>query len=107
MKPNIMASSLKNLINRFTPNASNADLSTSGFSKAKTAAQLFPQTDPTLDGEECLHDCETCTISYPRKFSIDQDEELFGRVKGWSRHVLCATGKTDWVCILAVRKLMQ
>jgi hypothetical protein len=95
-----MASSLKNLINRFTPNASSADLSSSGFSTAKTPTQLFPQTEPALDGEECLHDCESCTIKYPRKFNIDEDDQLYGLVKGWSRHILCATGKTDWVCAL-------
>jgi hypothetical protein len=90
-----MAVSLKGLLNRFTPNASSSDLS--GFAKARTAEQLFPITDPAIDGEECLKDCETCTIHYPSKFSIDEKEMLYGRIKGWSRHILCATGKTDWV----------
>jgi len=58
---------------------------------------LFPSVDPAIDGEEYLHDCETCTIQYPKKFSIDETEKLYGRVKGWSTHVVVATGKTDWV----------
>lgn len=88
---------LKNLVNRFTPNVSSADLSNSGFSTAKTPTQLFTKTDPELDGEECLRDCESCTVKYPRKFDIDEDDKLYGRIQGWSRHILCATGKTDWV----------
>ena len=90
-----MAASLKGLLNRLTPNASTSDLS--GFSKAKAPTQLFPQTNPAEDGDECLHDCETCTIHLPKNFKIDEDEALFGHVKGWSRHIVCATGKTDWV----------
>lgn len=99
-KARTMAASLKGLLNRFTPNASSSDLS--GFTKARTAQQLFPTTDPAIDGEECLRDCDTCTIHYPNKFSIDETEVLFGRIKGWSRHILCATGKTDWVCKLNI-----
>lgn len=36
-------------------------------------------------------------MHFPRGFKIDEVEELYGHVKGWSRHILCATGKTDWV----------
>jgi hypothetical protein len=90
-----MTSSLKGLLSRFTPNASSTNLA--GFTKAKTAAELFPKTDPDLDGEECLRDCESCSVHLPRGFKIDETEELYGQVKGWSRHILCATGKTDWV----------
>ncbi|KAK3063537.1 hypothetical protein LTR53_018866, partial [Teratosphaeriaceae sp. CCFEE 6253] len=39
----------------------------------------------------------TCTIHYPRKFAIDEDDKLYGHVSGWDRHLLVATGKTDWV----------
>lgn len=95
---------LKNLVNRFTPNASSADLSSSGFSTAKTSTQLFTKTDPDLDGEECLRDCESCTVKYPRKFDIDEDDKLYGHIQGWSRHILCATGKTDWVRDVADEK---
>lgn len=57
---------------------------------------LFPKVDPAIDGEDCEHDCESCTIRYPAKWSIDEDEELYGYVKGWSTHMLVATGKSDW-----------
>ncbi|KAG9251486.1 sucrase/ferredoxin domain-containing protein [Emericellopsis atlantica] len=61
------------------------------------AAALFPKVDPAVDGEECLHDCRSCTIRYPRKFDIDEEDDLYGQVKAWSTHMLVATGKTDWV----------
>jgi hypothetical protein len=28
---------------------------------------------------------------------VDQEDELYGHVNGWSTHLLVATGKTDWV----------
>nr|POE47061.1 actin patches distal protein 1 [Quercus suber] len=68
-----------------------------GFSTAKAIGALFTQTNPDTDGEECLHDCATCTVKYPRKFAIDEEDKLYGEIKGWSRHLLVATGKTDWV----------
>lgn len=67
------------------------------FTKAPTATSLFPGTDPAIDGEDCLHDCETCTIKYPAKFSIDEEDQLYGHVGGWDTHLVVATGKTDWV----------
>jgi len=67
------------------------------FSKANRTEDLFPTTDPAVDGDECLHDCASCTVKYPRKFDIDETEELYGHVKGFSTHLLVATGKTDWV----------
>lgn len=57
---------------------------------------LFPKVDPTVDGEDCEHDCESCTVRYPAKWSIDEKEELYGHVKGWATHLVVATGKTDW-----------
>ncbi|KIE03640.1 sucrase/ferredoxin domain containing protein, partial [Metarhizium majus ARSEF 297] len=70
-----------------------------GGGKASTPAydQLFEKTDPQKDGEECLHDCDGCTVRYPRGFKIDEEDVLYGQVKGWSTHVLVGTGKTDWV----------
>lgn len=59
--------------------------------------KLFPQTDPALDGEDCLHDCADCSVVLPNGFSIDEKEELYGHVKGWATHLVVATGKTDWV----------
>lgn len=66
-----------------------------GFAKAPDGA-LFPKVDPAVDGEECAHDCESCTIKYPAKFKIDEDEKLYGHVNGWATHMLVATGRTDW-----------
>ncbi|KAH8725085.1 Sucrase/ferredoxin-like-domain-containing protein [Phaeosphaeriaceae sp. PMI808] len=74
------------------------------FSKATKTEQLFPNTDPTIDGDDCLHDCSSCSIKYPRKFDIDETEELYGHVKGWSTHLIVATGKTDWVRDVADEK---
>ncbi|KAI0133610.1 Sucrase/ferredoxin-like-domain-containing protein [Xylariales sp. AK1849] len=59
--------------------------------------ELFAPTTPEVDGEDCTHDCESCHINYPRNFKIDESDLLYGHVKGWSTHVLVATGKTDWV----------
>ena len=96
-----MSSGISSFIKRgtsfFTPNASSANLSNSeGFVYAPEGT-LFPKVDPTVDGEDCLHDCESCTIHYPAKFKVDEDERLYGHVKGWATHMLVATGKTDWV----------
>lgn len=73
--------------------ASGAD----GFKSVSSHDSLFPRVDPAVDGEECLHDCATCTIKYPSKFDVDQEDELYGHVNGWATHLLVATGKTDWV----------
>jgi hypothetical protein len=74
------------------------------FAKATKTEQLFPTTDPAVDGDECLHDCSSCTVKYPRKFEIDETEELFGHVKGFNTHLIVATGKTDWVRDVADEK---
>lgn len=68
-----------------------------GFSTAKGFEALFPPTKPEVDGDECLHDCASCSISYPKKFKIDDEDHLYGAINGWSRHLVVATGKTDWV----------
>ena len=72
----------------------------------ETARQgdLFPKTDPAIDGEDCLHDCDSCTAHLPSKFSIDESDELYGQVKGWQTHLIVATGKTDWVRDVADEK---
>ncbi|RDH39735.1 hypothetical protein BDQ94DRAFT_177074 [Aspergillus welwitschiae] len=64
---------------------------------APSADTLFPKTDPAVDGEECLHDCASCTVKYPAKFDVDQEDNMYGNINGWSTHVLVATGKSDWV----------
>ncbi|TLD26705.1 hypothetical protein PspLS_04487 [Pyricularia sp. CBS 133598] len=65
---------------------------------------LFPKTAPAVDGEDCDHDCDSCTVKYPKNFSIDTEDVLYGHVKGWSTHLLVATGKTDWVRDVADEK---
>ncbi|KAK7931394.1 hypothetical protein PG985_002106 [Apiospora marii] len=65
--------------------------------EAASARALFPATDPTVDGDACLHDCDSCHIAFPRGFKIDEADLLYGHIKGWSTHVLVATGKSDWV----------
>ena len=62
-----------------------------------SARSLFAATDAAVDGEACLHDCDSCHVAYPRGFKIDEADVLYGHVKGWSTHLLVATGKTDWV----------
>ena len=94
-----MSSKISSLIGQarsyLTPNTSSENLS-GKFAKAPEGT-LFPKVDPANDGENCDHDCESCTIKYPAKFSIDEDEKLYGHVKGWATHALVATGKSDWV----------
>ncbi|KAF2025838.1 hypothetical protein EK21DRAFT_75463 [Setomelanomma holmii] len=92
----------RNLSYKLTSALSSSDVATlkkeeGGFTKATRTEQLFPTTDPTVDGDDCLHDCASCSVKYPRKFEIDETEELYGHVKGWSTHLVVATGKTDWV----------
>ncbi|KFY17286.1 hypothetical protein V492_00775 [Pseudogymnoascus sp. VKM F-4246] len=66
-------------------------------SKSPASNNLFTKVDPAVDGDDCNHDCASCDIKYPRKFSIDETDEIYGNIKAWSTHVLVATGKTDWV----------
>jgi hypothetical protein len=103
-----MTATLKNLYYKLTPTNSTFSLPTTKkpgeFTKAPTGDALFTKTDPALDGDECLHDCASCTVKYPSKFSIDETEELYGHVKGWSTHLIVATGKTDWVRDVADEK---
>jgi len=62
-----------------------------------SAGSLFAKTDPAVDGDDCLHDCNSCTVRYPRNFKTEEHDLLYGHVKAWSTHLLVATGKTDWV----------
>ncbi|GAB0134581.1 hypothetical protein EsDP_00002946 [Epichloe bromicola] len=73
----------------------------------RTAAardELFAKTDPAADGDDCLRDCESCSVRYPRGFKIDEEDVLYGQVKGWSTHMVVGTGKTDWVRDVADEK---
>ena len=81
-----------------TPTASSTNIhGTTGFAKARTENALFPKPDPATDGEDCLQDCASCSVHYPAKFSIDEDDKLYGHVNGWDTHLIVGTGKTDWV----------
>lgn len=86
-----MASTVKTLFN------SARQTITGTTSTATPIDQIFPKVDPAVDGEDCEHDCESCSIKYPRGFKIDEEDDLYGHVDSWSTHVLVATGKTDWV----------
>ncbi|KAI9717125.1 MAG: hypothetical protein M1812_004873 [Candelaria pacifica] len=106
-----MSSTLKSIYNRstsfFTPTASSTDLSltpSTEFTKATNGTNLFPKVDPAVDGPDCDHDCESCTVKYPAKWSIDEEEQLYGQVNGWATHLLVATGKSDWVRDVADEK---
>ena len=104
-----MTATFKNLAYKLSSSLSSSSVPTlknddGSFGKAKKTEDLFPTTDPTTDGDDCLHDCATCTIKYPRKFEIDETEELYGHVKGWQTHLVVATGKTDWVRDVADEK---
>lgn len=92
-----MTSFARGVFQRLNSTLSSSTPDSPGFVKARTATDLFPKPDPAVDGDECLRDCESCSTHYPRTFKIDEDDALYGLVKGWSRHILCATGKTDWV----------
>lgn len=102
-----MQTLLKRTTTFLTPRSSTTDLPKSGQSDNSPPAKvdssstisskyIFPTVDPLVDGPECLHDCSACPVQYPRKWSIDESEVLYGQVHGWATHVLIATGKTDW-----------
>lgn len=65
--------------------------------KVTAEESLFTKVDPEVDGEDCDHDCSSCTIRFPAKFNIDLEDKLYGNVGDWATHLLVATGKTDWV----------
>lgn len=92
-----MALGLRNLVDsakRFVSSPSTPQNEKSGTA---SLTELFATTTPEIDGDDCSHDCSSCHISYPRGFKIDEEDLLYGHIKGWSTHILVATGKTDWV----------
>lgn len=91
-----MAASIKTLIGKLKSATLSSNDARDDFAHA-SRSDLFAKTDPETDGDECLHDCSSCTIQYPKKFSIDETADLYGHVNAWSRHLIVATGKTDWV----------
>jgi hypothetical protein len=93
-----MSSTFKSFLNSAKQTISGASTPAPPTPAENTPCEaLFPKVDPTVDGEDCEHDCDSCHIKYPKGFKIDEDDKLYGHVKGWSTHILVATGKTDWV----------
>lgn len=92
-----MALGLRNLVDsakRFVSSPSTPQNEKTGTASVN---DLFTITRPEVDGDACEHDCDSCHVSYPRGFKIDESDVLYGHIKGWSTHVLVATGKSDWV----------
>ncbi|KAG5995084.1 hypothetical protein E4U52_000370 [Claviceps spartinae] len=99
-----IAVSLKSLVSSVLGDNSKRSSSNSSSKTASTCTDLFPKTDPSADGDDCLHDCDSCSVRYPRGFSIDEADVLYGQVKGWSTHLVIGTGKTDWTRDVADEK---
>lgn len=91
----------------FSNNSSTSKVDVEG---AVTKDTLFPLVTCDHDDEKvadgCDHDCAACpsvgdgTSGYGKAFDkagVDNDSELYGGVKKYSRHVIVATGETDWV----------
>lgn len=93
-----MALSLKSLVSSVFGGATASEGGPAPMEK------LFTKTDPAVDGDGCLQDCESCSVKYPRSFKIDESELLYGHSKTWSTHLLVGTGKTDWVRDVADEK---
>lgn len=94
----------------FSGSATKVD--TSDDSGKVTKDTLFPlvtceHDKDAPDAEDCDHDCAACPQVAPDgasgygkafdKMGVEQDEELWGGVKKYSRHVIVATGETDWI----------
>ncbi|KAL8720095.1 MAG: hypothetical protein Q9181_007965, partial [Wetmoreana brouardii] len=99
-----MAQHLRNFAARFTPASSRRVSPDPDDAKQPPADRIFPKTDPAIDGEDCLHDCDSCTVKYPSRFFIDEEDQLYARVAGWDTHLLVATGKDGWVRDVADEK---
>ena len=100
-----MSASLKSFLNSAKQTISGASTPAPGTPDGNTPCkELFKKVDPAIDGNDCEHDCDSCIVSLPKGFKIDEDDKLYGYVKGWSTHVLVATGKTDWVRDVADEK---
>lgn len=101
-RPRTMATTFRNLLNTAKSYTSTPP---PGTPKEKTPCnKLFPKVDPAIDGEDCEHDCSSCVVKLPKGFKIDEEDELYGFVNGWSTHILVATGKSDWVRDVADEK---
>ncbi|KAL8418842.1 hypothetical protein RB594_002157 [Gaeumannomyces avenae] len=99
-----MASGIRSLLSSAKKLALGDSSGNGSGGPAATADRLFAKTEPGVDGEACSHDCDSCTVKFPRGFKIDESDVLYGQVKGWATHVLVATGKSDWVRDVADEK---
>jgi hypothetical protein len=98
-----MASSLKSFLQGARKLAA-GEVTAPGDARKATIGQLFPKVDPKVDGEDCDQECNGCLTHLPKNFKIDEEDQLYGWVKGWSTHLIVATGKTDWVRDVADEK---
>jgi hypothetical protein len=93
-----MSAAIKSLLNSARESLSGTSTPTPGTPPNATSIdQLFPKVNPAIDGDDCDHDCESCEVKLPKGFKVEEDDKLYGHVKGWSTHILVATGKIDWV----------
>ena len=65
-------------------------------SQRQQKASCFPKSTQQWTGEDCDHDCSSCTVRLPRKWEIEEKDQLYGHVKKWSTHIIVGTGKSDW-----------
>jgi|SRR5450432_247976 len=104
-RPKSMSAMIRSLLNSARESLSGASTPAPGTPPNATPIdQLFPKVNPEVDGDDCDHDCESCAVNLPKGWKINEDDNLYGYVKGWSTHVLVATGKTDWVRDVADEK---
>lgn len=87
-----------------SPSSRKRDRNDDNFSTTQSHNALFPIVDRAVDGQDCDRDCASCTIHYPARFDVEKSDKLYGQVKGWSTHLLVATGKSDWVRDVADEK---
>ncbi|EER37773.1 conserved hypothetical protein [Histoplasma capsulatum H143] len=76
--------------------ASQNPFASASESSSVDKTNLFPTVDPEVDGPDCDKDCADCTTKFPSRFKINSDRELYGSIKPYTKHVIVATGKTDW-----------
>jgi Sucrase/ferredoxin-like len=93
-----MAAAIKSFLQNARQTISGASTPTSSTPpNLRPIQDLFTKVNPAVDGYDCDHDCESCEVKLPKWYKINEDDYLYGHVKGWSTHLLVATGKTDWV----------
>lgn len=99
-----MQSLLRRTTAYLTPSHSSSDLSKTSRASPSPEPYIFPRVDPATDGPDCLADCDSCTIHYPARWSINESHALYGQIRGYATHIVVATGKSDWVRDVADEK---